>query len=332
MNPVFRTVMPPMSYPFAIAHQDGLLSVGSCFTEHIGVRLSDFKFTNTLNPFGIIYNPISLANSLAYLVGESLFEHTDLFDYQGLWHSFAHHGRFSHPDRTQALAGMNASLHTARAALPSVNRLLLTLGTAHVFVHRESGQVVANCHKLPGSFFERRRLSPEAIVAALVTPLQQLKSKNADFQVIITVSPVRHLRDGHIENQRSKAALLLAADQLCQTFDFVHYFPAYELVLDDLRDYRFYASDMIHPDTVAVDYIWRYFSQAFFKEPTQHILRELDALQRACAHRPFHVQTSEHQAFARRQLHALEQLRTNFPWLNLDAEQALLAKQLNRSF
>lgn len=299
-----------------------MLCVGSCFTEHIGARLSASKFSTFLNPFGIVYNPISMARCLEKLLAGGPFEASQLFENRGLWHSWEHHGHFSAPDGYAALAGMDAAAAQAADFLKKTDRLFLTLGTATVFSLRETGAVVANCHKMPASVFEKRRISVGEIVGALEPVLQKIGAQNPDFQVILTVSPVRHLRDGFAENQRSKAACLLACAELCERLPFAHYFPAYELVLDDLRDYRFFAADMVHPSEQAIEYVWEFFGEAFFSPETKRLLARLERLAAAARHRPFNPETEQHRAFARAQLSVLDALAAEFPEMDFSAERA----------
>ena len=326
--PNFHTIVPLPEYPFRLAYQDQLLSLGSCFAEHIGRRLEERHFYSLLNPYGILYNPASIAQGLERLLQEAPFRPEELFEHQGLWHSFWHHGAFSYPDMEQALAGMNQAYRRAQGFLLSANRLILTLGTAFVFVNRQTGAVVANCHKLPGSQFDRRRLSVREIIAALEPVLQEFKLRLPALEAILTVSPVRHIRDGLVENQRSKAALLLAVEELSKQHDFIHYFPSYEIVMDELRDYRFYDVDMIHPSSVAIDYIWERFSQAFFTAETRQLMQRVERIVTASRHRPFHPQSSAHQQFLTQQLKLIDELEREFPFLELADERAGFESQL----
>jgi len=317
----FRTEYPRFQSPLQIAHSDRMLCTGSCFAEHIGGRLRRLKFPVLVNPFGILYNPVSIAQALEILQSGAEFQPKDLFEAHGLWHSFAHHGRFSHPEKEVALAHINHSLLVAREFLSQTTRLIVTLGTANVFVFKKSGDIVANCHKLPGQEFERRRLSVVETVQALVPVFEKLRQQLPSLQIIATVSPVRHLRDGLTENQRSKATLLLALEEIARCFPFVHYFPAYEILLDDLRDYRFYETDMAHPNQQAVDYIWEYFAGAFFDEKTRALCQRIERVVTAAAHRPFHPQFAGHQAFLKKQLEETGSLEQEFPGLDFGQER-----------
>ena len=319
----FRTILPLQPAPFMIGHNDRLLLIGSCFTENMGDRLAAGKFPVYVNPFGIVYNPASIARCLERLLPDSQpFAAKDLFENAGLWHSWEHHGHFSKPDKDATLAGIHHSLNTAAQHLQKTNRLLLTLGTAEVFEHKNTGQVVANNHKMSAATFRQRRLSVSEIADGLIPVLEKIKSQNPDLQVVLTVSPVRHIRNGMVENQRSKATLLLACEQICAALPYTFYFPAYELLLDDLRDYRFYADDMLHPSPVAADYIWQFFGDTFFSEGTRSLCARMEKIAAAVRHRPFHPDTPEHRAFARAQLTAIEQLSKEYSDLNFSTEVA----------
>lgn len=286
--------------------------VGSCFTEHIGARLTDLRFNTLINPFGIVYNPMSMATALERLLDEKKqFSPEDLFENQGLWRSWDHHGHFAKPDRGQALESINTAFITASRHFAQTSRLLLTLGTAEGHYLLEQNRVVANNHKMPARLFESKRLSVEEVTAVLSACFQKLLVQHPQLQVVLSVSPVRHLRNGMVENQRSKAVLLLACEALCRQFPQVHYFPAYEILLDDLRDYRFYTADMLHPSEVAVDYIWSYFSDMFFSEETRRLNVELGKIATALRHRPFNPESEQHQAFVAAQKAALRQLGFN---------------------
>lgn len=324
----FRTQLPKKSYPFKIGHQHASLCVGSCFAENIGQRLRKNKFNCILNPFGILYNPVSISEGIHHLLNNQAFSDEDLFNHQGLWHSFQHHGRFSGPDKTIVLNQINKELDTAHQFLQKTNRLIITLGTASVFQNIKTNKVVANCHKLPGNQFNKQRLSVNDCVLTLSQTFETLKSTQANLEILITVSPIRHLRDGLVENQRSKATLLLAVAELEQQFSFVHYFPAYEIMMDDLRDYRFYESDYTHPTTQAVDYIWDYFQHAFFTKETYLILAEISKILQAAQHRPFHVESEEHQTFLQRQIAVIASLEERYDFLVFSKERDVFLKQI----
>lgn len=318
----FRTVLPPISAPFALTHPDRTVVIGSCFAEHIGERLKAHKFPTLVNPSGIVYNPVSIAQLLKRLLEPEADFSEGVFQHQGLWHSWEHHGRFSHPDRATFEQQLRTAHQQAAIFAAQANRLIITLGTAHVFALRTNGRIVANNHKAPADWLTQYRLSVAQTTDSLAAAFEAWKTARPDLQIILTVSPVRHLRNGMVENQRSKAVLLLACEQLCAQYPFVHYFPAYELLLDDLRDYRFYAADMVHPSETAVDYIWEYFSKAFFPNHTAQLVAQIARIRAAAAHRPFHPDTPQHRAFAHQQCDAIQQLLQQHPALDFSEELA----------
>ncbi|MEM9990896.1 MAG: GSCFA domain-containing protein [Bacteroidota bacterium] len=325
----FRTPIPTPSFPFQLRHRDQLLSIGSCFAENIGSRLATSKFAICQNPFGILYNPMSILRGLQLIQAGYSFAENDLFLSRGLWHSFQHHSQFSNTDPKQVLTQLQSSLDAAHKTLQKCRCLFLTFGTAYVYQHIESDEIVANCHKLPASQFRKYRLATSEIVASYRALLVALNTTFPNLQIILTISPVRHIKDGILENQRSKATLLLAADTLCEIFDFVHYFPSYEYLMDDLRDYRFYAEDMLHPSKVAVDYIWRQFQQSFFSATTLQLQKKIEKISKSAAHRPFQVGSEAHQTFLRNLLTRIEILTREHPYLNFKQEKDGIYRQLS---
>ncbi len=324
---VFRTTLKPTPFPHPMSHDDQCLLLGSCFAEHLGKKLERYKFKVCRNPFGIIYHPMAIAKSLDYLSGLQDFNSDQLVEHQGLWHSFDHHSRFSHPERQFAERNIQLSLDEGRKSLASATWLILTLGTANIFVHQAKEEIVANCHKFPSTTFRRERLSVAAIVDRLQNTITTLHQRWPQLQILLSVSPVRHLRDGLIDNQRSKATLLLATEQLSEAFDFVHYFPAYELLMDDLRDYRFYATDLAHPSAPAVDYVWDFFQASFFSEATLQLQQKIEKIVQASEHLPFHPQQSVHQQFLRQQLEKIAVLEAAYPALDFSREREIFERQ-----
>lgn len=326
--PTFRTVLPVKQTPISFNYQSNTLCIGSCFAENIGQLLIDSKFPCLLNPFGILYNPISIQQGLEMLLNEETYSRNTLFSNFGLWHSFDFHGEFSHPDKDIVLHQINESLANAKTFLRQTKRLILTFGTANVFIKKSTQQIVANCHKVPNQQFEKKRLTVTEIVNTLLPTLVKLKNVCPELEIIFTVSPVRHIKDGLIENQLSKATLLLATETLTKRLTFAHYFSAYELVLDDLRDYRFFEKDLIHPNEIAIQYIWEYFQQAYFSEKTSTIFNKIKKMVQASHHRPFHLQTEAHQQFVKKQLSIITQLEQQYAFLNLSKERTVFEQQL----
>jgi hypothetical protein len=321
MMQTFRSVFPDRSYPAKISHQTPILSLGSCFAVEMGQRLKDLKFDLQINPFGLQYNPASLAEGMVHLMGEKVFEKADLFENQGLWRSFAHHSQFAHPDPDQALVLINEALSAARLHLEKANFLFLTLGTAQVWRLAENDSVVNNCHKLPAKQFKKSYLDVFTCVDTLSAGLDAIFASHPKLQVLISVSPVRYLREGIVENNRSKAILLLATAQLEEKYQQVHYFPAYELLMDDLRDYRFYANDLAHPNGLALDYIWTYLQNNLMDEATRKTCEAIAQLNKGMHHRPLHGDSTAWQQFRQAQLKKMEELEKKYPFLDFGVER-----------
>ena len=290
----FRTVITiPKQNP--INYQQRILLLGSCFSENIGQKLIDYHLPCLSNPFGILYNPLSIANALQRLIAQKPFGEEELFEHHGLYHSWSHHGSFSTGSKEATLAKINTRYQEAASHLKQSDVLLITFGSSWVYEYQ--GVAVANCHKVAETEFTRRRLTVSEIVSTYTKLIQQLSEKNPHLQVIFSVSPIRYMRQGASENQTNKAILLLAIEELTEQFENVAYFPAYEIVLDELRDYRFFAEDMIHPSKVAIDYIWERFVDAFFDQETQKLLPKIEKLNKLMEHRPLHNDTADYKKF-----------------------------------
>jgi lysophospholipase L1-like esterase len=289
----FRTKVNLPEYPFRIAHTDQLLLMGSCFTENIGNYLTQHQFQANVNPFGIIYNPLSIFANLNHITDKKHYTQNDLLLHNELYCSPDHHGHFSGTDKAEVLNRINASVEKAHADFNTANVMVITLGTAYVYRHLEQNRVVANCHKLPGTAFEKRLLTIEEIKTAFAVLTAAQKNK----KIIFTVSPVRHWRDGAVQNQRSKSILIESIHQLTAEHNNCFYFPAYEIMMDELRDYRFYAEDMLHPNATAVSYIWQRFADAFFDAGTKHINAQTEKINLLLQHRVKNTGTQAQAAF-----------------------------------
>ena len=272
--------------PLRIDHSTPLLLLGSCFSDEVGTRLKQAGFNVLCNPFGTLYNPLSIALALRHAVEDCEIGSEWLVHADGLWHSWMHHSRFSHPEQDTCIARCNQSIHQTHQFLNQQPVLIVTFGTAYsFFLHTDSvappmqGQVVANCHKLPTAMFTRRRITLEEIAAAW-QPFTAL------HPVVFTVSPIRHMADGAHGNQLSKSTLLLSVEQLLNFCPDWHYFNSYEILMDELRDYRFYARDMCHPSDLAVDIVWQRFQDTFMSPQTQIRCRQEEKAARQALHRP----------------------------------------------
>ena len=282
-----QTVVKADKPSFRIEYGTKILLLGSCFVENIGARLEYFKFQAEINPCGIVYNPSSVAETLDMLLTERRFGKSDLLLNNGKWVSLNHHGSFSAVRSEDCLRNINSRLEKACAHLKETDVLIITWGTAWIYRFGKSGRIVSNCHKFPASDFQRSRLEVDDIVNLYTGLLQRLWQLNPDMKIVFTVSPVRHWKDGAHGNQVSKAVLLLAVDKLRQLYRQIAYFPSYEIVMDELRDYRFYGEDMLHLTRQGIEYIWEKFRDNYISQETQMWMKKIDKLNKILQHRPF---------------------------------------------
>ncbi len=321
----FRTVVTINKPPFTITHTDKIVSIGSCFSENIGKKFSDYKFSVNINPFGQQYNPYSIAHAIHRLVDGSLYTEEELVYHDELYHSFDHHGSFSRSTVSDTLHVINENFQQATTDLKDATVLFLTFGTSHIFSLKERDYVVSNCHKLSGHSFEKRLMVPDEITAVLTKALSALKTLNSKIQVILTVSPVRYFAFGHHENTVSKAHLFSAIHQMQQHDSSLYYFPAYELVMDDLRDYRFFAEDMLHPNYQATDYVWKQLGENLLSKNTLAAMKDVDEILLAARHRPRNAQSNAHKKFVEKNLAKIEWLKKCLH-LDFSEEEKLLKR------
>jgi hypothetical protein len=281
----FRTELKISRYPFQISYKDNILLLGSCFSDHVGALLHNHQFKTLSNPFGALFNPVSIANAIKMSLDPELFTEKYRYFFDNRFVSFAHHGSFSHQDENQFISKISKQFANTKVFLEKTHFLFITFGTAYCYRFIERNIMVANCHKIPNTQFEKYRLNVDEIVQIYQDILQNLKQFNPEMKIIFTVSPVRHLGDGFHENQLSKAVLHLAIEQLTNN-ETVFYFPAYEILMDDLRDYRFYAEDLCHPAENAVHYIEELFANAFFSDCTKEQLKAIEKEYKLLNHRP----------------------------------------------
>jgi hypothetical protein len=293
--------------------------MGSCFTENIGKIMERYLFPLHINPFGVTYNPLSVHKGLDALLHKPKYKAGDLYQHDDLWFSFDHDTGFSTPDPERTLELINGEFIAAKKRLEKAAILIITWGTAWVFSYNATGKVVCNCHKIPAGEFTRFRLTVGEIVEQYHALLEELFSLNNNLKVLITVSPVRHWKDGAHGNQLSKSTLLLAGEELTSAFPGqVFYFPSYEIVMDELRDYRFYAEDLLHTGENATQFIWEKFRRALVHEESRQIIMELDPLLRMTAHRPLHPESEAHRKMIRSQQAKLRDLQKRYPFLPLN--------------
>ena len=285
-----------------------VLTAGSCFAEVIGNKVASYKVQSLVNPFGTIFNPVSLFKLLAAAIKPAPEFTGELLERDGRWYAYDLHSSFTAPTRTLLISRIQEQFVETRAFLKNANLLILTLGTAVGYIHKASNTLVANCHKVPQQQFQKKIISTAAIIEAFAPLYANLKAFNPDITVLFTVSPVRHLKETLELNSVSKSVLRVACHELTQQFPEVQYFPAYELMLDDLRDYRFYKADMLHPTEVAENYIWQKFSQAYFDDAFLKFAAQWDKIQQALAHKPFQPESAAHQKFLQQLLARLDEL------------------------
>ena len=299
-----------------ISYEDYIMTLGSCFAENIGNKLKDVYFETDINPFGVLYNPVSIRNSIELLLHKMIFTNEDIFEYNSLWQSFSHSNSFTDISAGECLNKINSRQNSSIDFLQKTQILLITFGTAWVFEEKKSGRVVSNCHKLPAGNFVRRRLTVDEIVTDYNELITRLQSVYSRINIIFSVSPIRHWKDGAHENNISKSILIMAIDELQKQHDKVYYFPAYEIQMDELRDYRFYAPDMLHPSEVAVDYIWSRFSETYFTDRTMQLKKRIEQLVADCAHRPFQPDSIEFKKFLLNTEKRKAEILRDFPFLS----------------
>ncbi len=304
---------------FNVGYTDQVLLLGSCFTQNIGQWLDDHFFQINLNPFGIQYNPLSIAKGLNKLMDEYIYTEDDLFFANGMYNCYDFHSNFSSENKEVTLNQMNASRVNGTRSLDESSIMMVTFGTAWVYESAENQEVVNNCHKLHPKSFNRYRLSVKEIVEVWSKIVALKIENNSNFKFIFTVSPIRHIKDTLHGNQLSKSTLLLAIDQLQDLFpENVFYFPAYEIVLDDLRDYRFYAEDMTHPSLLAVKYIQEVFASHYFNKETTEIYSQMLKFRQALNHRPKTPNSEEYKSFLTQNIHKLESIQNKYPYFRID--------------
>ena len=310
--------VPLLSRPFT--YTDNILLIGSCFTEHISDRLEQHKFKVLSNPHGILFNPLSVSDSLTSYIDAKLYAAEELFYLNELWNSWDHHTRFSNTNIDLALSAINQSQAEAAEYIRNADWVIITLGSAFQYYLKESGRPVGNNHRAPAQWFEKRLLSIETITQSMSHTLEKLFAANPFVQVLFTISPVRHIRDGVVDNNRSKARLIEAVHSLCGSFEKAHYFPAYELVIDILRDYRFYDIDMVHPNFPATSFVWEHFVKSCVSPQVHILMQQVQELTTARSHRSRFPDTEAHKKFKRIYAEKTKSLMERYSFLDLNAE------------
>ncbi len=310
--------------PFQIAplrkkiyYTDKIMFVGSCFSTEIGNQLQQLQFDVFQNPSGIVYHPLVISSILTRVVRKELFTPENMLHHNGLYHSWQHHSEFSYPDQDIVLSNINQRLLQAHDFLKSSHHLFITPATAFGYFRLENGELVANCHKFPAQSFEKRLIHSSEIAEGLSKAINEVKSLNPDIQIIFTVSPVRHIRDGIVQNNRSKAEVISAVHSLAAQWN-LQYFPAYELVIDILRDYRFFKQDLAHPNDMAIRFVFEKFTDFAMDAETLKIMHRVREILNSASHQPKFPGTKEHLKFVMQQIEKINQLQDDFPFLKLE--------------
>jgi hypothetical protein len=293
----FTTKIPISKYHNPIDYNSKILSLGSCFAENMGEKFEYFKFQNTVNPFGIIFNPISIEKSISRIVNQELFSEKDVFFHNERWSCYEVHSELSHENKEEFIKNLNSILQATNHQITKSTHLIITYGTSWVYRKKSSNEIVANCHKVPQNQFDKEILTVETIEKSIKNSIDLIQKVNPNCNFIFTISPVRHIKDGFVENQRSKAHLITALHSSNFELPTSSYFPSYEILMDELRDYRFYADDMLHPSQAAIDYIWIKFFENYFDEKEFATMNQVCEIQRALRHRPFNPNSQSHQQF-----------------------------------
>ncbi|WP_452221399.1 GSCFA domain-containing protein [Lacinutrix salivirga] len=280
-----------------IDYNSKLLLLGSCFSENIGDKLQYFKFQNAINPFGILFHPKAIEIVIENAIHEKVYTEKDIFFHNEQWHCFDAHSKLSNASKEILLQQLNDKVKATNQHISKASHIIITLGTAWVYKHIHNNKTVANCHKIPQKEFEKKLLSVEEIIISLQNIIHKIQEINTKASIIFTVSPVRHIKDGFIENTQSKAHLITAIHTLISKEKQTSYFLSYEIMIDELRDYRFYKEDMLHPNSVAVNYIWERFKTVWIAQDAQNTMKTINEIQKGLAHKPFNPNAENHKKF-----------------------------------
>lgn len=312
----FRTKISIPKSDIPIDYNSKMVSLGSCFAVNIAEKLDYFKFQNTCNPFGILFHPLAIEKLIEFAVSGKQFTEEDVFFYNERWHSFDVHSDCSNSNKEELIANLNAIVQSTRQYVSEATHIIITYGTSWVYRNLPSNAVVANCHKVPQKQFGKEILSVETIENSIKSTIDLIQKVNPKANVIFTVSPVRHLKDGFVENQLSKSHLITGIHKILESavcnLQSAIYFPSYEIMMDELRDYRFYAEDMVHPNQVAMDYIWERFSETFISEESHSMMKEVETIRKGLQHRPFNPNSESHQQFLSKLNDKIEKLQKRF--------------------
>jgi hypothetical protein len=310
----FQTSIPIQKSDFLIDYSSKLVSFGSCFAENMGDKFDYFKFSTLINPFGIIFNPISLQKIIVRSIHKKYFTEKDIFFHNEAWHCYQVHSELSNPDKEEFLTTLNQLIDTTNVHIEKLTHCLITLGTSWVYKQIESSEIVANCHKVPQKKFVKKLLSVSEIEVSINNIISEIQNINPNAKFVFTVSPVRHIKDGFVENNVSKAHLIAAIYNILSVLNLAAgYFPSYEIMMDELRDYRFYAEDMLHPNQTAIDYIWMRFSENYINETEFETMQNVSEIQKSLNHKPFNPNSESHLKFQDNLKQKINAIVTKYP-------------------
>ncbi|MDI6031881.1 GSCFA domain-containing protein [Flavobacterium sp. LB2P84] len=312
----FRTQIPISKSNYPIDYNATIMSLGSCFAVNMAEKLDYFKFQNSCNPFGILFHSLAIEKLIDFAVSEKQFTENDIFFHNERWHCFDMHSDLSNSNKEELVATLNTIIKSINQQITESTHFIITYGTSWVYRNIESDAIVANCHKVPQKQFKKELLSVEEIKKSITNTVKLIHSVNPDCTIIFTVSPVRHIKDGFVENQWSKANIISA---LHESFDFrlstINYFPSYEIMMDELRDYRFYAEDMLHPNQVAIDYIWKRFQETTISETAFATMDEVESIQKSLSHKPFNPDSESHLKFESKVREKITKLESQYSFM-----------------
>ena len=312
----FTTKIPINKSNNPIDYSSRILAMGSCFSENMGEKFEYFKFQNNVNPFGIIFNPVAIENLVSRAVHQQKFTEEAVFFHNDLWHCFEVHSKLSNPNKEAFLRTLNSLVDELHFQISKLTHFQITYGTSWVYRHIETEKIVANCHKVPQKQFSKEILSIETIEKSIQNTIDLIQKINPNCHFVFTVSPVRHIKDGFVENQRSKAHLITSLQNILQTEHYklnTEYFPSFEILMDELRDYRFYADDMLHPSQAAIDYIWIQFFENYISASEFATMNQVCEIQRALKHKPFNPNSESHKKFLEKLDEKLARIQKQFP-------------------
>lgn len=309
----FRTQIDIKKEHHQIDYDSNIMLIGSCFAKNIGNKFNHYKFQNNVNPLGILFHPKAIEKLITNAINCQKYKNDDIFLFNEKWHCFDSHSELSESSKKGLLQNLNTYIDNTNQRIQQASHLIITLGTAWVYRFIETDRIVANCHKIPQKKFLKELLSVDDISESLDAIISLVKSVNNNVEIIFTVSPIRHLKDGYSENSLSKAHLLSAIHRIIEPRNHSYYFPSFEIMMDDLRDYRFYKNDMLHLNKTAIDYIWGHFKNTWIDNKSFVLMDEIESILKSLSHKPFDEKSEKHQHFLLQLNKKIARLEERYP-------------------